>query len=339
MKTKLIATVASIGFTTLGVTGLAFAQDNANRQSGNPTTERMEKGNANEGAQRKMNERPAQTGQAEPQKREGETRTGQNPQGEKREGETRTGQNPQGEKREGETRTGQNPQGEKREGETRTGQNPQGEKREGETRTGQNPQGEKREGETRTGQNPQGEKREGETRTGQNPQGEKREGETRTGQNPQGEKREGETRTGQNPQGEKREGETRTGQNPQGGNREGPAPGGKRDVSVRGNLHISRENASRISENLVRQGHRENVNFNINVGAPLPTDVALLPLPPDVVELAPEYRGYDYVLVNDEIVFVSPSTRDVVGMIELGASSADAGPPSRIAGAKPCPVD
>jgi hypothetical protein len=323
MKTKLIATVASIGFTTLGVTGLAFAQDDANRQSGKPTAERMEKGNANEGAQRKMNERPAQTGQAEPEKRQGETRTGQM----------------QGEKREGETRTGQNPQGEKREGETRTGQNPQGEKREGETRTGQNPQGEKREGETRTGQNPQGEKREGETRTGQNPQGEKREGETRTGQNPQGEKREGETRTGQNPQGEKRERETRTGQNPQGGNREGPAPGGKRDVSVRGNLHISRESASRISEHLIREGHRENVNFHIDVGARLPRDVELLPLPPDVVEFAPEYRGYDYFVANDEIVFVDPGTRAVVGMIELGGSSADAGPPARMAGAKPCPVD
>jgi hypothetical protein len=263
MKTKLIATVASIGFTTLGVTGLAFAQDDANRQSGKPTTERMEKGNANEGAQRKMNERPAQTGQAEPEKREGETRTGQNMQGEKREGETRTGQNPQGEKREGETRTGQNPQGEKREGESRTGQTTQGEKREGETRTGQTP----------------------------------------------------------------------------GGNREGPAPGGKRDVSVRGNLHISRENASRISENLVRQGHRENVNFRVDVGARLPRDVELLPLPPDVVEFAPEYRGYDYFVANDEIVFVDPGTRAVVGMIELGASSADAGPPSRIAGARPCPVD
>jgi hypothetical protein len=280
MKTKLIATVASIGLTTLGVTGLAFAQDNANRQSGNPTTERMEKGNANEGAQRKMNERPAQTGQlAEPQKREGETRTGQTPQGEKREGETRTSQTPQGEKREGEARTGQTPQGEKREGETRTGQTTQGEKREGETRTGQTTQGEKREGETRTGQTPQG------------------------------------------------------------GNREGPAPGGKRDVSVRGNLHISRENASRISENLVRRGHRENLNFNIDVGAALPVDVELLPLPPDVVELAPDYRGYDYVVDNDEIVFVDPATRAVVGMIELGASSADAGPPSSIAGARPCPVD
>ena len=120
-------------------------------------------------------------------------------------------------------------------------------------------------------------------------------------------------------QGEKREGETRTGQATQGEKREGPAPGGKRDVSVRGNLHISRENASRISENLVRQGHREHLNFNIDVGAPLPTDVELLPLPPDVVELAPDYRGYDYVLVNDEIVFIDPATRDVVGMIDLGA--------------------
>ena len=329
MKTKLIASVAAIGFTTLGVTGLAFAQDNPNRQSGNPATERMEKGNANEGAQRKMNERPAQTGQlAAPEKREGETRTGQNMQGEKREGETRTGQTTQGEKREGETRTGQ-----------ASGQTTQGEKREGETRTGQAMQPEKREGETRTGQATQAEKREGETRTGQTTQGEKREGETRTGQTTQGEKREGETRTGQTTQGEKREGETRTSQTTQGEKREGPAPGGKRDVSVRGNLHISRENASRISENLVRQGHRENVNFNIDVGAPLPTNVALLPLPPDVVELAPEYRGYDYVLVNDEIVFVNPSTRDVVGMIELGASTADAGTAPRVAGAKPCPVD
>ena len=220
----------------------------------------MEKGDANEGAPRKMNERPAQTGQiANPEKREGETRTGQNMQGEKREGETLTSQTPQGEKREGETRTGQTMQGEKREGETRTGQTMQGEKREGETRAGQTTQGEKREGETRTGQTTQSEKR------------------------------------------------------------EGPAPGGKRDVSVRGNLHISRESASRISENLVRQGHREHLNVHIDVGAPLPAGVELLPLPPDVVELVPAYRGYDYVLINDEIVFIDPATRAVVGMIELGA--------------------
>ena len=55
------------------------------------------------------------------------------------------------------------------------------------------------------------------------------------------------------------------------------------------------------------------------MGAPLPAGVELLPLPPDVVELVPAYRGYDYVLVNDEIVFIDPATRDVVGMIDLGA--------------------
>ena len=65
------------------------------------TNERSEKGNANEGAQRKMNERPAQTGQlAEPEKREGKTRTGQTMQREKRESESPTGQTTQGEKRE-----------------------------------------------------------------------------------------------------------------------------------------------------------------------------------------------------------------------------------------------
>ena len=278
MKTKLIATVASIGFTTLGVTGLAFAQDNANRQSGNPATERMEKGNANEGAQRKMNERPAQTGQCGA----GEARG-------------RNANRPEHAGREARRRDPHRPD-HRRAKSAKARPEPARPRRAKSAKARPEP-----------ARPPQGEKREGETRTGQTPQGEKREGETRTGQNPQGEKREGETRTGQTTQGEKREGETRTGQAPQGGNREGPAPGGKRDVSVRGNLHISRENASRISENLVRQGHRENVNFNVDVGAPLPRDVELLPLPPDVVELAPEYRGYDYVVVNDEIVFVDPS--------------------------------
>jgi hypothetical protein len=35
----------------------------------------------------------------------------------------------------------------------------------------------------------------------------------------------------------------------------------------------------------------------------------LLPLPPAVVGLFPEYQGYEYVVVNDEIVIVQPSTR------------------------------
>ena len=59
------------------------------------------------------------------------------------------------------------------------------------------------------------------------------------------------------------------------------------------------------------------------------------PLPRDIVELAPEYEGYDYVVVNDEIVFVQPSTRKVVGMMVAGGEDSE----RHLAGARPCPVD
>jgi hypothetical protein len=47
------------------------------------------------------------------------------------------------------------------------------------------------------------------------------------------------------------------------------------------------------------------VNANVHVGAPLPGDVEPMPLPPTIVDRVPEYRDYDYVLVNDEIVSCS----------------------------------
>jgi hypothetical protein len=62
----------------------------------------------------------------------------------------------------------------------------------------------------------------------------------------------------------------------------------------------------------------QNVNVNVEVGAALPGDIRLMPLPPTVVDLVPEYRDYDYVVVNDEIVIVQPSTRHVVEVINTG---------------------
>jgi len=44
----------------------------------------------------------------------------------------------------------------------------------------------------------------------------------------------------------------------------------------------------------------------------LPGNVRLLPPPANVVDLVPEYRGYEYLVANDEIVIVQPSTRSVV---------------------------
>lgn len=41
-------------------------------------------------------------------------------------------------------------------------------------------------------------------------------------------------------------------------------------------------------------------------------DVRLQPLPDDVVEVVPQYRGYDFFVVRDEIVIVEPSTYKIV---------------------------
>jgi hypothetical protein len=64
-----------------------------------------------------------------------------------------------------------------------------------------------------------------------------------------------------------------------------------------------------------------------------------MPLPTNIVELVPEFRGYDYVVANDEIVIVQPSTRKVVEVINTGGATAlGAGGAQAMAGTRvnPC---
>jgi hypothetical protein len=43
--------------------------------------------------------------------------------------------------------------------------------------------------------------------------------------------------------------------------------------------------------------------------------VHVVPLPDTVVEIVPRYRGYDYILVGDEIVIIDPRTMRIVAII------------------------
>lgn len=61
---------------------------------------------------------------------------------------------------------------------------------------------------------------------------------------------------------------------------------------------------------------RTDVNFSVSVGATVPRRVHLETLPRDVVEIAPRYRGYKYVVVRDEIVIVDPKSYKVVTVID-----------------------
>jgi len=59
-----------------------------------------------------------------------------------------------------------------------------------------------------------------------------------------------------------------------------------------------------------------NVNFNIAVGAVVPSSVRFHPLPPRIVEIYPEWRGYQVILVHGRYVIVRPETHEIVYIIE-----------------------
>ena len=59
-----------------------------------------------------------------------------------------------------------------------------------------------------------------------------------------------------------------------------------------------------------------NVNFNISVGAVVPTGARFHPLPPRIVEIYPEWRGYDVILVSGRYIIVRPHTHEIVYIIE-----------------------
>ncbi len=64
--------------------------------------------------------------------------------------------------------------------------------------------------------------------------------------------------------------------------------------------------------------------MSVNIGTTIPRSVRLRPLPAAVFGIAPEYRGYNYVVLEDEtIVIVHPRTYVVVDVIAVGSHRAD----------------
>jgi hypothetical protein len=98
------------------------------------------------------------------------------------------------------------------------------------------------------------------------------------------------------------------------------ANGGPRDTAAAAN--IKPEQRDKIVSRLGKDREaRTDVKFDVGVGVVVPERVKFRPLPTDIVEIAPEYRGYDYVVVSDEIVIVEPRTRKVVTVLNEGGGS------------------
>jgi type IV secretory pathway VirB10-like protein len=85
-----------------------------------------------------------------------------------------------------------------------------------------------------------------------------------------------------------------------------------------GNASLTSEQRSKITTNIRRTNVKRetNVNFNIAVGTAIPRTVTLHALPPTVVEVYPQWRGYRFVLVEDEIIIIEPGSYRIVAVID-----------------------
>lgn len=59
-----------------------------------------------------------------------------------------------------------------------------------------------------------------------------------------------------------------------------------------------------------------NVNFDIRVGATIPASVHFYPIPARIVEIYPEWRGYEVIRVKGRYIIVRPQTHEIVYIIE-----------------------
>ena len=59
-----------------------------------------------------------------------------------------------------------------------------------------------------------------------------------------------------------------------------------------------------------------NVNFSIAVGTQVPRTVTFHPVPRQLVTIYPDWQGYEYFLVDDQIIVVNPRTMQIVAVLE-----------------------
>jgi len=93
-----------------------------------------------------------------------------------------------------------------------------------------------------------------------------------------------------------------------------------------GRVQVSEQERTGVREHLLRDGklQKTRLDIRVSVGTRVPRSVRLLPLPVAIIDLAPGYRGYSYIVLEDErICVVDPRTYDVVDVIEVGSQRAE----------------
>jgi hypothetical protein len=84
-----------------------------------------------------------------------------------------------------------------------------------------------------------------------------------------------------------------------------------------GSAKLSAEQNTKISAIIKQQKVAPaQLSVSIRVGTRVPDSVHFYPLPQEVFVIYPSWRGYDYILVGNEILVIDPRTHEIVAIIE-----------------------
>jgi hypothetical protein len=113
------------------------------------------------------------------------------------------------------------------------------------------------------------------------------------------------------------QGDTKSGTSAQGDVKAG-ASATSGQGSAGASASLTTEQKTKVRETVLKSGPRvTNVNFSLSVGTVVPRTVRFAPLPVVLVEIFPQWRGYDYFIVEEEIVIIEPRTLKIVAVIRV----------------------
>lgn len=89
-----------------------------------------------------------------------------------------------------------------------------------------------------------------------------------------------------------------------------------------GSVNLTSEQKTKIRTSVIESKSaprlsRSQINFQINVGTVVPRTVHFVSVPQTLVEIHPAWRGYEYIVVEDEIVIIDPHTYKIVAVLNV----------------------
>ncbi len=87
-------------------------------------------------------------------------------------------------------------------------------------------------------------------------------------------------------------------------------------------VSLTSEQKTKIRTSVIQTGNapkvsRSSINFNISVGTVVPRSVHFVSVPSTLIEIHPAWRGYEYFVVDEEIIIIDPRTLRIVAILEV----------------------